>query len=48
MEMNFDPNSKAPTPYLLFKADPFHRVNITPFFNPYLPPTFQASTFNPS
>ena len=37
MEMNFDPNCKAPTPYLLFKANPFHRVNITPLFNPAPP-----------
>lgn len=48
MEMNFDPNCKAPTPYLLFKANPFHRVNITPLFNSHLPPTFQALTFDPS
>ena len=37
METNFDPNCKSPTPYLLFKANPFHRVNITPLFNPVPP-----------
>lgn len=47
MEMNFDPNCEASTPYLLFKANPFRRVNITPLFNPHLPPTFQALTFDP-
>lgn len=48
MEMNFDPSCKAPTPYLLFKDNPFHRVNITPLSNPHLPPTFQAWAFDPS
>jgi hypothetical protein len=37
METNFDPNCKAPTPYLLFKAHPFRRVNITPLLNPVPP-----------
>lgn len=37
MEMNFDPNCKVPIPYLLFKASPFHIVNITPLFNPASP-----------
>lgn len=48
METNFDPNCKAPTPYLLFKANPFHRVNITPLFNPALPSRIPGPTFDPS
>lgn len=48
METNFDPNRKAPTPYLLFKANPFHRANITPLFNPALPSRIPGPTFDPS
>lgn len=49
MEMNFDPNHKAPTPYLLFKTHPFFFSELTlhPFSTLYLPPTFQALTFDP-
>lgn len=49
MEMNFDPNHKAPTPYLLFKTHPFFFSELTlhPFSILYLPPTFQTLTFDP-
>lgn len=49
MEMNFDPNCKAPTPYLLFKAHPFFffaELTLHPFSTLHLPPTFQALTFD--
>lgn len=44
METNFDPNGKAPTPYLLFKA---HRVNITPLFSPVLPSCIPGPDLRP-
>lgn len=49
MEMNFDPNHKAPTPYLLFKAHFFFffaELTLHPFSTLHLPPTFQALTFD--
>lgn len=49
MEMNFDPNCKAPTPYLLFKAHPFFfpaELTLHPFSTLNLPSTFQALTFD--
>lgn len=47
METNFDPNCKAPTPYLLFKANPFRRVNITPLFHPALPSCIPGPDLRP-